>query len=145
MSGEKGATYADSLLKLVFNATTFTGIAVNDTGTPLANLYVSLHTADPTSAGSQTSSEISYTGYARQPVARTTGGWTVTTNSVSPAATIVFPASTGGTGGTATYFGVGTLVSGAGVLFYAGPITPNIVVASGVTPELTTATAVTES
>lgn len=140
----KGATFDDDLLKLIFNATAISLIADNAATTPLTNLFVSLHTADPGSGGSQTTSEAAYTSYARVAVARTSGGWTVTTNSVSPAATIVWPAATGGSE-TETFFGIGTLVSGAGKLLYSGAISPTIVVSSGVTPELTTATAITET
>lgn len=134
------------LLNLLFNATTLANIAINATSSPLTNLYVSLHTADPTDAGSQTSSEIAYTSYARVAVARTSGGWTVSgtsPTSVSPAATISFPAGTGGSG-TATHFAVGTASSGAGNLLYAGTVTPNIVCGSGITPQLTTASTITE-
>lgn len=139
----KGNTYENDLLKLIFNATAIANIADNAGTSPLTNLYVSLHTADPGEAGDQTTSEIAYTSYARVAVARSGSGWTVSGNSVSPAATISFPAGTGGSG-TATHFGVGTASSGAGKLLYSGTITPNIVCGSGVTPELTTATAITE-
>ena len=140
----KSNSLENSLLLLLFNATTFADIAENDTTSPATNLYVSLHTADPGEAGSQTTSEIAYTGYARVAVARTSGGWTVTANSVSPVASIDFPVSSGGAGGTVTHFGVGTASSGAGVLLYSGTVSPNFVVASGVTPKLSTATAITE-
>lgn len=140
----KGATFDNDLLKLIFNATAISLIADNTATTPLTNLFVSLHTADPGSGGSQTTSEAAYTSYARVAVARTSGGWTVTSNSVSPAATIVFPAATGGSE-TETFFAVGTLTSGAGKILYSGAISPTIVVSSGVTPELTTATAITET
>lgn len=140
----KGATFDNDLLKLIFNATAISLIADNAGTTPLTNLFVSLHTADPGSGGSQTTSEAAYTSYARVAVARTSGGWTVTTNSVSPAATIIFPAATGGSE-TETFFAVGTLTSGAGKILYSGAISPTIVVSSGVTPELTTATAITET
>lgn len=140
----KGATFDNDLLKMIFNATAIANLADNAASSPLTNLYVSLHTADPTSAGNQTSNETSYTSYARVAVARTTGGWTVTTNSVSPAATISFPACTGGTA-TITYLGIGTASSGTGKLLYSGTVSPNIAVASGVTPQLTTATTGTES
>lgn len=140
----KGATFDNDFLKLIFNATAIANIADNAASSPLTSLYVSLHTADPTSAGNQTSSEASYTGYARVGVTRNSGGWTVTTNSVSPAATISFPACTGGTN-TITNFGVGTASSGSGKLLYTGTVTPNIAVANGVTPQLTTASTVTES
>jgi hypothetical protein len=52
----KGATFDNDLLKLIFNATGIANIADNAASSPLTNLYVSLHTADPTSSGNQTSS-----------------------------------------------------------------------------------------
>lgn len=140
----KGSGFDNSLLKLVFNATGIANIADNAASSPLTNLYVSLHTADPTSAGNQTSSEANYTSYARVAVARTTGGWTVTSNSVSPVATISFPACTGGSN-TITNWAVGTASTGAGSILYTGTVSPNISVASGVTPQLTIASTVTES
>lgn len=107
------------------------------------SLYVSLHTADPGEAGDQTTNEIAYTSYARVAVARSGAGWTVTANSVSPAADITFPAGTGGSG-TATHWGVGTASAGAGVLLYSGTISPNIVCGNGITPVLDSASAITE-
>jgi len=139
----KGNTFENDLLKLIFNATAIANIADNAVTSPLTNLYVSLHTADPGEAGNQTTNECAYTSYARVAVARSGAGWTVTANSVSPAATITFPAATGGTE-TATYAGFGTDASGAGKLLYSGAISPTITISSGVTPRLTTATAITE-
>ena len=142
----KAAAYANSLLQLIFNAVTITGLAQDNTsGTPLTNLYVALHTADPSASGLQNNNEISYTPYARIAIVRTSSGFTVSGNSVSPAATVVFAAMASGTGGTATYWSVGVGASGATAILYSGAISPTIAVAVGVTPELTTATAVTES
>jgi hypothetical protein len=140
----KGDTFENDVLKLIFNATAIANIADNAASSPLTNLYVSLHTADPGDAGSQTTSEISYTGYARVAVARTTGGWTVTGNSVSPVAEISFGAMTAGTGGTATHAAVGTAVSGTGKLLYKGALSPTIAVSNGVTPKITTGSTITE-
>jgi len=139
----KGNTWENDLLKLLFNATAIANIADNAASSPLTNLQVSGHTADPGEAGDQTTTESAYTSYARVAVARTTGGWTVTANSVSPVAAINFPAGTGGSG-TMTHFGVGTASSGAGKLLYSGAVTPSIVTGNGVTPQLTTASAITE-
>lgn len=139
----KANTWENDILKLLFNATAIANIADNAATSPLTNLHVSLHTADPGEAGDQTTSETAYTSYARVAVARTTGGFTVTNNSVSPAANIEFPEATGGTA-TITHFGVGTAASGAGKLLYSGTVTPNISITSGVTPRLTTASAITE-
>jgi hypothetical protein len=140
----KGDTFENDLLKLIFNATAIANMADNAATSPLTNLFVSLHTADPGEAGNQSTNEISYTGYARVSVARTSGGWTVTANSVSPVAAITFGAMTAGTGGTVTHFAVGTATSGTGKILYSGTVTPNIVVSSGVTPSLSTSSTVTE-
>lgn len=147
MAGEKGATYSADLLKLLLNATPIANVADNAGTSPLTNLYVALHTADPTASGSQTSSEIGYTSYARVAVSRSNGSpaWTVTGASASPNSNIVFPTATGGSG-TATFFSIGSSSSGAGKLFYVGTITPSIVVTTGVTPIIASSvTTVTES
>lgn len=140
----KGNTFENDLLRLIFNATAIANIADNAATSPLTNLQVSLHTADPGEAGDQTTSEISYTGYARVAVARTSGGWTVTANSVSPVANIDFGNMTAGAGGTVTHFVVGTAASGAGKILYSGTVTPNLSVTTGSTPRLTTASTITE-
>ena len=143
----KANTWANGLLLLLFNNTAFANVGNAGGLQPSSvagSLYVSLHTADPGAAGSQTTSEIGYTSYARVAVARSSGGFTITGESVSPAATVSFPAGTGGSG-TATYFGIGTASSGTGVLLYSGTVTPNIVTGNGITPTLTTASTVTEA
>lgn len=144
----KANTFETDFLKLVFNNTDapLIGDAVGLRGSTAAgSLYVSLHTADPGEAGDQTTSEATYTGYARVAVARTTGGWTVTGNSVSPAAVIQFGTCTAGTN-TITHFAVGTASTGAGKILYKGTVTPNLSVSTGgaAQPQLTTASAITE-
>lgn len=139
----KGNTFENDLLKLIFTAIAIANIADNAASSPLTNIYVSLHTADPGEAGTQATSECAYGSYARVAVARTSGGWTVTNNNVSPAANIDFPQCSSGTE-TATHMGIGVASSGATKLLYSGTITPNIAISSGVTPRLTTATAITE-
>ncbi len=135
-------TAENRFMLLYFNASGWANVADNAASAPLTNIYASLATADPGDAGSQTTSESAYTSYARVAVARTSGGWTVTANSVSPVADISFPACTGSTS-TITYFGLGTASSGAGVLHWSGTVTPNISVASGVTPIIQNTTTVT--
>lgn len=139
----KGNTFENDLMKMIFQATAIANIADNAASSPLTNLYVSLHTADPGEAGSQTTSECAYTSYARVAVARSGSGFTVTNNSVSPAAAVTFPACTGGTE-TVTHFAIGTASSGTGKILYSGTVSPNISVSSGVTPQLTTSSAITE-
>ena len=139
----KSDTFENDWLKLIFQATAIANIADNAASSPLTNLYIALHTADPTDAGVQNASEATYTGYARVAVARTAGGWTVTGSSVSPVAAISFGACTAGTN-TATHWSVGVASSGGSKILYAGAISPTISISAGVTPQLTTASTVTE-
>lgn len=142
----KSNAWENALLLLLFNNTNAANIGdatgLRGSSTP-GSLYISLHTADPGEGGDQTTSEAGYTSYARVAVARSGAGFTVSGNSVSPAADIVFPTGTGGSG-TATHVGIGTASSGAGVLLYSGTLTPNIVMGNGIAPTVTTATALTE-
>jgi len=135
----KSNAFENSILLLIFNATAIADIAENDATSPATTLTVALHTSDPGEAGTMATSEAAYTSYARQTVARTSGGWTVTGNSVSPASNITFPTATGGSE-TITHFSVGTGV--ANNLMYSGIVTPNIVVSNGVQPVLTTASTI---
>lgn len=142
----KSNAWETDLLNMVFNNTTaaLIGDATGLRGSTTAgSLYLSLHTADPGEAGDQTTSEVTYTSYARVAVARTSGGFTISGNAVSLAAAAVFPAGTGGSG-TAAFFGIGTSASGAGKLLYKGAISPTIVTGNGVTPQINAGVVVTE-
>lgn len=138
----KGNTFENDVLKLIFNATAIADLAQDDGSSPATTLSVALHTADPGEAGDQTTNETAYTGYARIAVARTSGGWTVTNNSVSPAANIDFGECSASPGAAITHFSVGTGV--ANKLLYKGTATPNITVAVGVIPRLKTTSTITE-
>lgn len=137
-----GNTFETDLLKLIFQATAIANIADNAASGALTDLYYALHTATPDETGVQNTNEIGYTSYARVAVGRDGTDHTVTNNSVSPSANIDFPAGTGGSG-TATHFSVGVASSGATKVLFYGTVTPNIVCGNGITPRLTTATAIT--
>lgn len=115
----KSNAYESSLQKLIYQAVPIAGLADNAASSPITNIYYALHTADPGDAGNQSTNEVSYTGYARAAVPRTTSGHTETNGSISPAATISFPAGTGG-GGTAMFFSTGLLASGVGTILHKG-------------------------
>lgn len=124
-----------NLLKLLFQNVTWANIgdATGLVGSGAAgSLYVALHTADPTDAGNQTSSEAAYTNYARVAVARTTGAWTVTGDTVSNAAAVTFP-QCGVTGATITHFSIGRASTGSGEILVAG--TCSLVVSTNITPQ----------
>ncbi|MET3409443.1 hypothetical protein [Methylobacterium sp. 1030] len=141
----KSTTISTNILKLIYQAVGISGIADNTATSPLTNLYVSLHTANPGTGGAQTTSEAAYPGYARVAIARSTSGWTSGTGTVNPAATISFPASTGTTSETETYFSIGTAQTGAGLVIHQGTLNPSIAMAQNVTPQLSTATTISEA
>lgn len=129
-------TFETALLNHIFNNAAIANVG-DATGLPASaaagSLYVSLHTADPGEAGSPTTSEATYTGYARVAVARSAGGWTVSGASASNAAAINFPAATAGSN-TLTHFGISTSASGAGTLLLSGALTASLAVSAGITP-----------
>ena len=137
-------TFENDVCKLIFNAVAIGNIADNAAAAPLTNLWCSLHTADPGDAGVQGTSEGGYAQYTRISVARTTGGWVVTNNSVSPVANIDFPQNTSTSTGTFTHAAIGiTSASTATKYLAAGTISPNINFSQNVTPRLTTASSFT--
>lgn len=138
----KADTWENELLKLVFNNVAAAGIGDAGGLLPSAaagSLYLSLHTSDPGDAGTQATNETAYTGYARLAVARTTGGFTVTANAVNLVANADFGSCTASPGAAITHFGIGDALSGATKLRYSGTLTPNITMAVGVIPRITTA------
>lgn len=128
--------FETALLTLYFNNTDHANVGdaagVQNSATA-GSFYISLHTADPGETGTQTTSEATYTSYARVAVARSGAGWTVSGNNASNAAAVNFPACTGGTN-TITHFGIGSDVSGAGNLFFKGALSASLAVSSGITP-----------
>jgi hypothetical protein len=130
----KGNTFENDFLKLVLNATAIANIADNAASSPLTNVYVALHSADPGEAGDQTTNEGTYTSYARVAVPRNGTGWTITGNSAVNAALVQFPQCTGGSV-SETYFSIGTAASGAGKILWKGQLSAALAVASGIQPQ----------
>jgi len=125
-----------ALIALFFNNTDFA--TIGDAGglqnsAVAGSFYISLHTGDPGEAGDQTTSEATYTNYARVAVARSGAGWTCAGATATNAAQITFP-QCGVTGNTITYVGIGTESSGAGVLMYSGALNSSLAVALNITP-----------
>lgn len=141
----KPDVFENDLLKLLFNAVAIANVADNAASSPVTALWTSLHTADPGETGTQGTSESAFAGYARVSVARSTLGWAVTNNSVSPVAAITYPTATSTSTSTVTHFGVGlTSASTGGKLLYKGTVTPNINIGQNVVARLTTGSSITE-
>lgn len=134
----KGNTFENDFLLLIFNNTDIADVgdaAGIQNSASAGNLYVALHTADPGEAGTASTSECAYAGpYARQAVARSGSGWTVSGNTASNAALIQFPQCSGGSE-TVTYVSITTAVSGASKILWSGALTSSLAVSSGIQPQ----------
>lgn len=98
--------------------------------------YVALHTADPGEAGDQTTSEATFTSYARVAVARSGAAWTISGTAPTQAAnagTVTFPQCTGGSN-TITHFSVGFASAGASIIIISGALSASLAVSNLITP-----------
>lgn len=129
-----GNTFENDLSKLIFQATAIANIADNASSSPLTSLYLALHTGDPGEAGDQTTSEATYTSYARIAVARTAGGWTVSANVTTNAALAQFPQCTGGSN-TITHVSIGVASSGASKILVSGALSASLAVSNLIQPQ----------
>lgn len=135
----KGNTTSNDMLKCLLKGT-------DPSYRTNANLYVALHTADPTVTGLQTANEVAYTDYTRKPIAKASG-WTETgTTNFTNAALIQFPIC-GAIGTTVRYVSIGSGDTGvAGQIYYIGQILADLVVATNIQPQFSIGSlAVTES
>jgi hypothetical protein len=132
--------FEQSLGLLIFNNTSIAGIA--DALGAAGSLFVSLHTGDPGEAGTQTTSEATYTGYVRLSVVRSAAGWNVVGGVINPVNNLDFGECTAGTE-TITHVGIGSVVSGAGVLYVSGALSANIPVTVGTVPRIKNTSTIT--
>ncbi len=133
----KSNTFENDFLLLVFNNTDIADIgdaAGLQNSAAAGSLYVALHTGDPGEAGTATTSECAYGSYARQAVARSGAGWTVSGNTASNAALVQFPQCSSGTE-TITYVSITTAGSGASKILWSGALTSPLAVSSGIQPQ----------
>lgn len=130
----KSTSLCNSLLALLYNATAIADVAENDSSSPMTSIHMSLHTATLNAAATQTTSETSYTNYARQAVARTTSGWSAPSGgATSNAAAIEFP-QCGVTGATITSAATGKDLSGGGIIWHSGDLNASIAVSNQIQP-----------
>jgi len=125
---KSNATELD-LIKYIFNGTAIPW-AANGTW------YVALHTADPLDAGDQTTSEATYTSYARVAITRGTGaGGFTAANPSTNVSEITFPQCTGGSE-TITHMSIGLAASGASQILYSGILAASLAVSNLITPRV---------
>lgn len=142
MADAKFNQFENDVIAYIFNNTT---CAIFPT-TGTTAMALCLHTANPGETGDTGTSEAAYSGYARVAVERSSTGWTVSGNTAKLSTTMAFPQCNGATTALVTHFSIGTsTVAGttARSLYY-GALDNSISVSNGVTPRLTTNTAVSE-
>lgn len=97
------------------------------------SVYLALHTADPGEAGTQSTNETTYSGYARVAVVRSAGGWAVTGPTAQNVGSVSFPQCVGGSA-TVTHISVGYASSGANTIVCSGALTASLIINPGITP-----------
>lgn len=127
----KAETLREEWLRFVFHGTQPSFLAGGgwpSPGTSIAALYMTLHTADPGEAGSPSTNEATYGGYARSGIFRATGagGWTIDepTNGdwrARNTSVFYFPEKTDAGSQAITHIGIATASSG-GTLLYRVPV-----------------------
>lgn len=164
--GIKGNAFQTSLLNHIFCSTPPVS-SVDVVTSSSTVLWVAIHFADPGSSGSQSTNEISYSGYARVATERTAsgtdlGGWVLDRDAETqgpgetapspsgiayPMSPIIFPVCTTASTVTISNWSVGTSSSGGSnsSLVYSGDFAAfSPILVQGSAPTLTTGTAVRE-
>lgn len=130
--------FENSLALLLFNNTTLANIgdATGLVGSSTAgSTQLSLHSVALTDASTLlTSNELSYTGYARPTQARSSGGWTVASDTASNAALVQFGEMSAGGPVTAVHLGLGFISTG-NVLRLQQDLAADLVINNGVNPQ----------
>lgn len=120
-----GNTTETDLLALIFNATALSWNAVTQ-------LDIHLHTADPGEAGTSSTSEATYGGYALVTVNRNSGAFTVSGNSAVNAALIQFAVCSSGSN-TVTHASITPRASTQ--IIASGALSSSIPVSTGIRPQ----------
>lgn len=129
----KGTVTCNNILGLYYNAAAIANIADNAAASPVTNIKVRLATASYAASDTGSANEATYTNYAAQDVARTTGGWTApSAGATSNAAAIEFP-QCGASGNTITSAAT-TKGAGASDVFHYGDLNSPIAVSNQIQP-----------
>lgn len=129
----KSNAFETQILALILNGTAIANIADNAASSPLTNLYLAFHTADPGEAGTGQTNEATYGGYARTAIARnpSSPAWTVSGNQATNAAQISLPSWASGASNTLTHFSVVVASSGTSEILYSGALANSVVMSAG--------------
>lgn len=129
----KSTNTCNNFLALLYNATAWANVADNAASSPITTISVALSTVTGAVGDTMSTNEATYTNYARQTVARTTGGWAVpASRATSNAAQITFP-QCGASGNTITSAKTGK-AAGASDVYHYGDLNAPISVSNLIQP-----------
>jgi len=129
----KSTATCNSILALIYNATTWNGVAENDTTSPITDIYMALATVTGAPTDTMSTNEATYTNYARQTVVRTTSGWDAPSGGATANTAAIDYPQCGVTGNTIVAAKTGVAVGASQVLHY-GDLNASIAVSSLIRP-----------
>jgi len=133
----RAVTFIDNYLKHALHNTTFPNIG-DVTGllaaATVGSVWVELHTADPGTADSQTTSEATYTGYGRVSLNRNATDIDITGGVASNLIIVTFPKNTGADQ-TVTHTSFGFAQTGAGQIYLSGALSSPFLISTNTTPQ----------
>lgn len=129
----KAQVTCNNLLNIIYRAVAWAGICDNAAASPLTAVLIALATGSYTPTSNAAANETAYTNYARQSVARTTGGWTApASGQIANASDINFP-QCGVTGSTITS-ACTCKAAGASEILHYGDLNSPIAVSNQIQP-----------
>jgi hypothetical protein len=134
--GSKSNALESDVLGIILNGTAIANIADNAASSPLTNLYLAFHTADPGEAGVGNTSEATYGGYQRTAIARnpSSPAWTISGTAPTQAqnaSQIAIPTWTSGATNILTHFSLTVASSAGSKILYSGALTNPVTMSAG--------------
>lgn len=130
----KSTAMCNAVIGLYYNATAIANIADNAAAAPITQVSMALATASYSASSTLASNEGTYTNYARQDTARTTGGWDAPSGGATANAAAVEYPQCGASGNTITSAATGKPGGGAAAIFHYGDLNASIAVSNQIQP-----------
>lgn len=128
----KSTSACNSILALIYNATTWADVAENDTTSPMTDIEIALAKVTGAAGDTMATNEADYTNYVRQTVVRSTLGWDAPSGGATANAAAIDYPQCGVTGNTIVAAKTGK--TGAGQVFHYGDLNAPIAVSSLIRP-----------
>lgn len=136
----KSTNTCNSILALMYNATTWPNVAINATASPITSVEIALHSTTPLAAtDNQQENETTYPDYARIATNRATGtgGWSAPSGGQTSNVGLLQGVKCGTTVSTfpCAYVSTGMSHTGASKVWHFGQLNSALAVAQNITPQ----------